>query len=78
MDQNHRLRTLQIFNPLIFFFLFWGYPRVKIFAIPTSDTKELNVMIQVDVCTISEDIIKDTCCERDYLDILSATKEVTR
>ncbi|GBM20964.1 hypothetical protein AVEN_253749-1 [Araneus ventricosus] len=56
-------------TPLDFFF--WGYIKDRVFATPTADVEELKARIQAAVCTVTEDMLKNTWRELEYrLDIL--------
>ncbi|GBM09709.1 hypothetical protein AVEN_186414-1 [Araneus ventricosus] len=60
-------------TPLDFFF--WGYIKDRVFATQIADDEELKARIQTTVCTITEDMLKNTLRELEYrLDILRATK----
>ncbi|GBM74191.1 hypothetical protein AVEN_104814-1 [Araneus ventricosus] len=60
-------------TPLDFFF--WGYIKDRVFATPIADVEELKARIQAVVCTVTEDMLKNTWRELEYrLDILRATK----
>ncbi|GBN80779.1 hypothetical protein AVEN_256342-1 [Araneus ventricosus] len=60
-------------TPLDFFF--WGYIKDRVFATPIVDVEELKARIQAAVCTVTEDVLKNTWWELEYcLDILRATK----
>ncbi|GBL80576.1 hypothetical protein AVEN_225266-1 [Araneus ventricosus] len=60
-------------TPLDFFF--WDYIKDRVFATPIADVEELKARIQAAVCTVTEDMLKNTWRELEYrLDILRATK----
>ncbi|GBM82857.1 hypothetical protein AVEN_274096-1 [Araneus ventricosus] len=63
----------QDISPLDFFF--WGYIKDRVFATPIADVEELKARIQAAVCTVTEDMLKNTWRELEYhLGILRATK----
>ncbi|GBL90621.1 hypothetical protein AVEN_219296-1 [Araneus ventricosus] len=60
-------------TPLDFFF--GGYIKDRVFATPIADVEELKARIQAAVCTVTEDMLKNTWRElENRLEILRATK----
>ncbi|GBL74033.1 hypothetical protein AVEN_230946-1 [Araneus ventricosus] len=60
-------------TPLDFFN--WCYIKDRVFATPIAYVEELEVRIQAAVCTVTEDMLKNTWRELEYrLDILQAAK----
>ncbi|GBM18906.1 hypothetical protein AVEN_137275-1 [Araneus ventricosus] len=66
---NGLASALSRYYTLIFFF--WGYIKDRVFATPIADVKKLKARIQAAVCTVTEDMLKNTWQELEYrLDIL--------
>lgn len=72
-NQRSELRALQILSLRNFYF--WGCIKDRVFATSSTDVDEPKTRIQADVCNVTEDLLKNTWRELEYLsEIIRAAK----